>query len=271
MATSKAKLEAWRAHWRDPEWQAKISTLVEDQTNNPFTHSQLRYWLSLEVWDREEGLQILSGVEPGTVKLDLDDEPFGGPRLADHQWLNAEPFARYGFSMFPSPEGDEWIESAGSDDERERRLREREFRETVLLRHSALYRSLEHKLDHSPSALGEPVAEGRWRPVAFITWALRIGIKPDWYEWAQLNGLVPDTLDPMSAPFLDADAADYPELLAIAIRAWTAAKSMTDGTPKQRVLAYLGARHPDLLPATKEAIALVVNWQKAGGRPRRKG
>jgi predicted dienelactone hydrolase len=69
----------------------------------------------------------------------------------------------------------------------------------------------------------------------------------------------------MQAPFFDADAPDYPELLAIAVRAWEHARSSVGGTPKQRVHEYLAQRYEQLPMGTREAIATVVNWRRTGG------
>lgn len=66
---------------------------------------------------------------------------------------------------------------------------------------------------------------------------------------------------------LDPDADDYPELLHIAIRTWTHAREGTQGTPKQRALQFLEDRYKTLPQTTREAIALVVNWKREGGRP----
>jgi hypothetical protein len=73
------------------------------------------------------------------------------------------------------------------------------------------------------------------------------------------------------APYFDADAGDYPELLHIAVRAWEhARKAPSEGTPKQRVLDYLGTRYTSMSQGSRDAIAQVVNWHRAGGRPAKK-
>jgi hypothetical protein len=272
MAKAEADLSELREYWKDPNGHTKIADLEHQLFEDPFPDSRLRYWLALEVWDREEGLQVLSGVTPGSVRLADDDDPFfAGTGLAARRWISGDTFRLPSFDFLRPPPYLNGFSPSAREEMKRRELMFREIRESLLDHCRRVYQHFAHKLDHSPSALGEPIEDGRWRPVAFLAWALRVGFKPEWYGWAQSQGLLPDGLDPMFEPFFDADAENYPELLAIAIRAWTAAKSMADGTPKQRVLAYLGERHPDLLPSTKEAIALVANWQKAGGRPRRNG
>ena len=76
--------------------------------------------------------------------------------------------------------------------------------------------------------------------------------------------------DVQDAPFFDADAADYPELLHIAVRAWEHARQTSAGTPKQRVLDFLADRYPLMPQSSRDAIAQVVNWQRSGGRPARR-
>ena len=73
------------------------------------------------------------------------------------------------------------------------------------------------------------------------------------------------------ASIFDADSADYPELLHIAVHAWEHAKNTDGETPKKRILAFLNARYLGLHKSTKESIALVANWQKSGGRPKTGG
>jgi hypothetical protein len=72
---------------------------------------------------------------------------------------------------------------------------------------------------------------------------------------------------PFEAPYFDADAPDYPELLSIAVRACEHARKGGDGTPKQRVIAFLAEQYESLPQNARDAIAQVANWQKAGGRP----
>ncbi len=72
-------------------------------------------------------------------------------------------------------------------------------------------------------------------------------------------------------PYFDSDSDDYPQLLHIAVRAWEHARSTSGGTAKQRISNYVLERYPDIAEGTREAIALVANWKKAGGRPRTGG
>ena len=43
------------------------------------------------------------------------------------------------------------------------------------------------------------------------------------------------------------------------------------GTPKQRIQEFIKERYPKVKEGTRDAIALVANWQKSGGRPKTGG
>lgn len=275
MAVSEAKKQQWRAEWtraiaegRDPLQDA--AARLEKWKADPLAHSTLPYWLNLEAWTVPEGLQVLAGIEPGSV--DSDVPPCTS--LEDHEdddWRSAQPFEEhFSFSVLPEPSGLTKSDFGGDAERYEDYLQRCEARQVVLQPLRRLVSQLHHKLEHSPSALGEPIVPGKWRPVTFISWALSIGYRPKWHEWADRNGLLPDPLDAMAAPYFDVDGDDYPALLHIAVRAWEVARHGTTGTPKQRVLGFLAERYPDLPQSTKDAIALVTNWQKVGGRPKTK-
>jgi hypothetical protein len=266
MTASKATKARWAKQWSDPKFEESILTCVQAARDDPFGHSQLRYWLSLEVWEREEGLLVLAGVEPGTVVVSDEEPSFMGSA----EWTNVMPFSQPAtFYQFPEPEGLD--QRAFGDDELafESYLKACEERRQILSRHQALFQALQHRLDHTPSALGDPVCRDKWRPASFIGWAQSINFKPDWIDWAQQHEVITSDYGLASAPYFDADAADYPLLLHIAVRAWEYARSREQGTPKQRVLEFLSKNYSELPKAAREAIAQVANWQRAGGRPPR--
>ena len=243
MAVSKARLAKWTLAWKqsreggvDP-LQAGVDRLNKWK-KDPLALSHLSYWLKLEVWGEEEGLLVLAGVEPGTVIT--DNQTFASSFAAGTVWTIAQPFLQLpSFSEFPEPH-DLTVDSFNGDaDQFDAYLERREHLHEILAPLRALSMSLQHKLEHSPSALGTPVASGQWRPVAFLAWARSIGFKPHWHEWAEKNNLLPDQLDVMAAPFFDADSDSYPELLHIAVRAWESAKADGTGTPKQRLERFL--------------------------------
>jgi hypothetical protein len=270
MAVSKRTKKKWAESFhtgRNELFPEEVVRLVEAQAADPIAFSQLAYWLSLEVWSIEEGALVLAGVEPGTVQTS-EGNPF---HFGYTEWTNAMPFSQLA-TWYQLPESpDLRLEDFKGDVEaHDAYLERQEDRRAILKRHETLYKSLRHKLDHSPSALGASVHPDQYRPVAFLAWAGSINFKPEWWDWAQTRNRLPDDMHPGAPPYFDADASDYPDLLHIAVRAWEHARKSGDGTPKQRVLAYLESRYPKLPSGSRKAIAQVVNWQRAGGRPAKK-
>ena len=257
---SEKRKQRWLDLMSDPTYQKAAIEQLEDQRKNPYAYSQLSYWLSLDLWEKEEGLQVLAGVEPGTIE----------ESLIEHEWINGQPFAEHiSFMMVDPVEACSRADYPGDDAGYQDYLETAEHKSAVLAGHQRLYESLLHRLDRTERGLGDFVAF-RYRPVQFLAWASSIGFKPQWLEWAEKSGRLPKAIEAMSAPFFDADAEDYPELLHIAVRAWEDARQKTEGTPKQRVLDYLVARYPLMPQGSRDAIAQVVNWQRSGGRPARK-
>lgn len=259
MTTSKNGKERWRALWSQPGHVDELAEQMLDQRTDPFAHSQLPYWLSLDLWGRQEGLEVLAGIEPGTVRRDF---------LQGDAWVDGQPFAEHiSFMMVDPTEACERSEFAGGDDAYESYLEAFENKRDKLSQCQRLYESLEHRLARTVGGLGEEVTQGTYRPVQFIAWARSIGFQPNWLAWAEANNRVPVQVEAMAAPFFDAESPDYPELLHIAVRAWEHVRQTTQGTPKQRVHAYLAERYSSLPNGSRDAIAKVVNWKRTGGRP----
>lgn len=85
---------------------------------------------------------------------------------------------------------------------------------------------------------------------------------------AKLGSVKGEATEP-ALPLLDPDGQDYPELLHIALRAWDHARTAQGlGTPKQKIAAFLADRYGSIPSSTREAIALIANWQKNPGRPK---
>lgn len=266
MGVSKATRERWKAEWADPKYLHEAWEQLQAQKADPFSFSKLPYWLGLEVWSADEGLLILANVEPGTVQIGAEYAP--GPYF-NTEWTNALPFDEHvAFFQVPPPI-DMKLEECGGDAEYfESYLVEVEGRVRKLRAAQTIFESLEHRFERSPSAKKSMAREGGYLPAAMIAWALSIGFKPAWYEWAVQRHLLPEPIALEKAPYFDADAEDYPYLLHVAIRAWEAARASDVGTPRQRIDAFLEASYPTMTPATRNAIALVANWKKSPGRPK---
>lgn len=212
----------------------------------------------------------MANVEPGTVRCGPDHLQV---MVRGCEWTNAMPFDEH-VAFFQVPPPLDWtIENFDGDLERfDHYVEALERRREILQSVQGTFESLLHRLDHSPSALRSESAflSSGYRPISMIAWASSIGFKPKWYDWAENRGLIPEAVTLTAAPFFDADSSDYPFLLHVAVRAWESAKAGVDGTPRQRIEAFLRANYPDLTDATRDAIALVANWQKRPGRPKGK-
>ena len=101
----------------------------------------------------------------------------------------------------------------GDDEGYQSYLATAEHKRSVLSGHQRLYESLLHRLDRTVGGLGDSI-EFKYRPVQFLAWAQSIGFTPAWLNWAKARDCLPKVIEPMAAPFFDADADDYPELAA---------------------------------------------------------
>jgi hypothetical protein len=272
MAISRKRLAAFNELLNDPKWVAEVLKRGEEARADPISFSALAYWLKLDTWSRDEGLLILAGLDPQSVIPSIVGMTFKGVDL----WAfdTAQPFNRaphFTLEPFGAPDRATY---AGDDAGFERLLERAEDVNAVLDNHRETIRVLSHVLSRSTVGLGDqmPSDPMRWgqelySPTRFIAWANSIKYRIPWLAWATERGLLGDEVGPYAAPFFDADATDYPELLAIAVRAWEHVRKLTAGTPKNRVLEYLAERYPAMPKGSRNAIAQVVNWQRTGGRP----
>ncbi len=275
MAISRKRIAASIALMNDPKWVADVLERSELVRADPVSNSTLAYWLKLDAWTHNEGMLILGGIDPQSIVR--EEHPEGFPCLVPHLWEfdTAQPFTQPpDFTL--EPYGDLSRETYTGDDESFESLLERiEEVNAILDGHRKTISVLCHVLDRSAVGLGDKRGTNKGRealygPEQFLAWAQSIRYTVPWLEWAKSKALLPGETGPFSAPFFDADAADYPELLAIAVRAWQHARATTKGTPKRRVLDYLEGAYPTMPQGSRDAIAQVVNWQRAGGRPAKK-
>lgn len=253
----------------------------------PYQYSTLSSWLALETWRPKDALLLLAGISPSGAVVDWSYQNFMGveidtPRISVATDLNAI----HDQYIIPSPS--DWsddiadvktrlrgktpelstesrkkleaqlasLEALRDGPEVQRRAKQLEHRSNILAALSQMWHSGDHDVDK------------RYSPEHFLGWAEARGYRPEWYDWARSQDLIDDHDAVFRSPFFDPDRDDYPELLHIAVRAWQAAREDVVGTPKQRVLRYLGEKYSTLPISTRELIAQIVNWQRIGGRPR---
>lgn len=259
---------------------------MKEIARDPYSHSKISEWLSLETWLPKDALLLLAGIDPSGAVVEWTYENFMGvqidnPRISVANDLNSihddyiipPPDAwddditalkkkiRKGQNLLPPDQLAELegqlarLEGHVQDESVQRRARQLKLRSKILSTLSKAWFSGDHD------------AEKRYSPEHYVGWAAVRGYEPEWYGWAVERKLLDPHEGVYRAPFFDADAPDYPELLHIAVRAWDAARLEERGTPKQRVLKYLSENHPKLSTTTREAIAQVANWQRTGGRP----
>lgn len=269
MPTSRERIEGLLARMQDPEFLRQFEEEQRIRKEDPFSLSSLPYWLKLETWSYVEGLYLLAGLDPKTVEEDLFSD-FA-------EFIDALPLGEHeAFLLDPTElcSRDEW---PGSDESYESFLQAGEKKIAVLNEHRRVLGSLVHILGSSIKGLGDPAISNfnrkncRYTPKQFLDWAISIDFKPAWYEWAKSKGYLPETDSPYIAPFFDPESDDYPELLHIAVRAWEHARKQSGGTPKKRIADFVAERYPHVSEGARESIALIANWQKAGGRPRTGG
>jgi hypothetical protein len=274
-------------------WVAMES--LAEKRKNPIAHSNLPRLLDQETWMPLDAMLILAGVDPYAAVLDWSYQNFMGaeirkPVIRHANWFtSAADLYDYPVAKdceLTSSELKRMIREAEakpqSDPEVERkiarllaRLKETEtwerddtsiFKSEMLALRAEMVEILKARWDSC-----DHDASLRRSPAFFLQWAESRGFEIEWAMWAREAGYI-DTDPPATAPpFFDADADDYPRLLHIAVRAWDHARIGSRGTAKQRITAYLQERYPELSASEKEAIAVIGNWQKSGGRPKTGG
>lgn len=271
-------------------WMALES--VAARRANPIFYSDLPGLLELETWSPSDAMLILSGIDPSGAIVDWSYQNFMGAEIQEPVIKHANWFTcatdlydypvigDYDFSsiqlrrMICEALGaqdilagkDEHIEHLKEELNEVERLEQDKtsrFKTSMLKLRAQMAGTLKARWDS-----GEHDTSQRRSPTFFLQWAESREFKIEWASWARENGFV--CVDPpiTAPPFFDADSEDYPRLLHIAVRAWQHASEHAEGTAKQRILEFLKARYEELSNSEKEAIALIANWQKVGGRPK---
>jgi hypothetical protein len=258
----------------------QLLNAIAERQSDPYGLSCLRYWLTLDTWSYHEGICLLADIDPESMPLgpsapmNPDLFPFSDELRKPPQLLSeVSPYidaSEYGFGLFFG--GDVFDNTQAGRSVKEHLAAYTQRGKNAV----AVGRAMESRLNTSRSGLGEPAQlahseEKRFAPAQFVNWATSANFKPPWYEWALSQNLIDQRDSPFQVPFFDPDSDAYPELLHIAVRAWEEARKGGEGTPKQRVEAFVEQRYPHILKGPREAIALVANWQKTGGRPKSGG
>jgi hypothetical protein len=265
---------------------------MAEKRKKPIVYSSLPNLLDQETWMPQDAMLILAGVDPEAAILDWSYQNFMGaeirkPVIRHANWFtSASDLYDYPIasdSEYSSSELNRLIrEMEGkklSNPEVEQQiaeLRERlqgvekweqdktsKFKSAMLALRAEMVGILKTRWDSC-----DHDASLRRSPAFFVHWAESRGFIIEWASWARESGYIDTDPPATSPPFFDADAEDYPKLLHIAVRAWDHARIGSQGTAKQRIAAFLNERYPELSASEKEAIAVIGNWQKAGGRPR---
>ena len=262
---------------------------IAAKRKDPLFYSRLPNVLELETWSPNDALLILAGVDPFAAIFDWTYENFMGAQIPEPKIRHANCFSEvrelYDYpvaedSEYTSKQLKEMIEEAKKNGSSQADLDQlnsdlwhadhwskdetSKYKSRVLSLRSQMLGILKRRWDS-----GVEDETKKHSPAFFVEWAEKRGFEVEWATWARANNLLAENQSVFAAPYFDPDSDEYPELLHIAIRAWEHAKSAPGGTPKQRVLEYLQSRYPKIGESSKEAIAVVTNWQKAGGRPRK--
>lgn len=291
-----AELERFRAgdiHPRELSLAVRMWVGMEsmnERRRNPLFYSDLPVLLEQETWAPTDAMLILAGVDPHAAIVKWDYENFMGARVNSPKIQHANWFASAGdLYDWPVPGDFEYTsseikslikkaEEGSSEAERKelfQRLEEAEkwendetsqFKRAMLSARAQLVGILKRRWesgDHDPNQ--------RRAPAFFVRWAETRGFEVEWAAWAREHDYLDQEPPAAAAPYFDADAEDYPRLLHVAVRAWEHAREGTGGTAKQRIAAYLLKSYPELSGGERDAIAMIGNWQKSGGRPKTVG
>lgn len=268
---------------------------LNQKRKRPIDFSELPRLLDLETWLPQDAMLILAGVDPSATLMKWSYENFMGAQIHKPVISHAHWFTSTSDLYDYPTEKDAEFSPSGlkrmikeveqtslsttevqslvvhlrellADVEKWQQDETSKFKRTMLDLRAEMVGILKTRWDS-----GDHDATLRRSPTFFVQWAESRGFEIEWASWARESGYI-DTAPPITAPpYFDADAEDYPKLLHIAVRAWEHATKGTQGTAKQRITVFLQERYPELSGGERDAIAMIGNWQKAGGRPRKGG
>ena len=265
---------------------------ILDKRQNPITYSNLPNLLNQETWRPQDAMLILAGLDPYAAVIDWSYENVMGAVVHDPVIRHANWFTSTD-DLYTHPTE---LDFKYSSQELKRSMLEVRNPALAQTEVARLVAQIDERIDLAAKYSEDEISnfkvnmlglraemvsilKARWdsgdhdanlrrSPAFFVQWAESRGFEIEWAQWARDAGYL-DTEAPYTAPpFFDADAEDYPKLLHIAVRAWDHARKGSNGTAKQRITSFLEDRYPELSVAEKDAIAVIGNWQKRGGRPR---
>ena len=132
-----------------------------------------------------------------------------------------------------------------------------------------------HQAHSSKKAGNLSITDGEEvKPAEFLTWAREKAYPVQRELEAAVSRFHPKFEDRQEAAWegFDPDSDTYPPELDIALQAWRAATKQRDlsKTVKKQIREWLEVHYPkEVSKEAKERIAVVCNWERAGGKPRR--
>jgi hypothetical protein len=263
-----------------------VSDSLRRQRECPFEHSELQLHLESEVWKPRDALLVLSGLNPTTAIVEWSYESYMGATIEKPQLRRANWFSNHR-DIYDYPLLSDFERSPAALRNEIRRAQKRGEQERVAQLEQELEEVTTWEKDPTSIYLADMLAlrqemlrciSRRWfssdhdpdqkhSPEFFVRWAEARGFEIEWAIWAREHGLIDKDSPATEPPYFDADGEDYPELLHIAVRAWEHARTTARGTPKKRIVDFVSERYPHISKGARDAIALVTNWQKEGGRP----
>lgn len=270
-------------------WLSLESVSAKRQT--PIFYSSLPLLLEQETWEPLDAMLILASIDPCAAIMEWSYTNFMGAKIDDPEIRHANWFTStsdlydypivddFEYSLAELKQLIQKAKARGSSEEEREELHQRlaevekwaqdetsNFKSEILKLRAEMVGTLKRRwdsCDHDPSQ--------RRTPAFFVRWAESREFDVEWAAWAREHEFLERDAPATEPPYFDADSEDYPELLHVAVRAWDHAKNGTGGTPKQRITAFVSDRYPHISDGAKEAIALIANWQKSGGRPKTGG
>lgn len=115
------------------------------------------------------------------------------------------------------------------------------------------------------------IAHSRIGLSAFAAWAIFL----DWALPGDFSSVAKtaesESEDGVGWEGFDPESPSYPKELDIALQAWRAVTNQPKAgvTPKEQIKRWIDKTYPNHKEAATKRIAMVCNWEKTGGRPKK--